>query len=200
MDHRRRFSGGGDGAGATRTRFVDVEPRTRGPLRLSVLPERFASAGTTCSPRQTVIQDDAAATCGPLQVSIYLSSTPMSKPALNKHLDHLPSPTRMADGVRWSLCLLKIIHLTHLSSSSRISGIGYTVRNRIADHRGYLRFARLAIDRKLGQLPNLPSPVPRLATRVSSTGIRHDLPGMDAKLLRPCIGYCIERVCNRLRK
>lgn len=69
----RRLSGGGDGAGATRTRFagvVDVEPRTRGPLRVSVLPERLASAGTTCSPRQTVIQDDAAATCGPLQVSI----------------------------------------------------------------------------------------------------------------------------------
>ena len=69
------FLRGGDGAGATRTHFagvVNVEPRTRGPLRVSVLPERLASAGTTCSSRQTVIQNDAAATCGPLQVSIPL--------------------------------------------------------------------------------------------------------------------------------
>jgi len=84
------LSGGGDGVGATRTRFagvVDVEPRTRGPLRLSVLPERLASAGTTCSPRQAVIQDDAAATCGPLQVSILLHTTraPTLRPALSVH-------------------------------------------------------------------------------------------------------------------
>lgn len=65
-------SGGGDGIRATRTHFagiIYIQPRTRGSLRLSVLSERLASTGTTCSPRQAVIQDDAATTCDRLQVS-----------------------------------------------------------------------------------------------------------------------------------
>lgn len=43
-------------------------------------------------------------------------------------------------------------------------------QNRVVDRRGYLRFARLAIDRKLGQLPNPPSPV-RSRTRARASRV-----------------------------
>jgi len=60
--------------------------------------------------------------------------------------------------------------------------IGYTVRNRVAYRRSYLRFARVAIDRKLGQLPNPPSPVSRLRPACPASAYRYtraccDVPG-----------------------
>lgn len=132
----RRLSGGGDGAGATRTRFagvVNVEPRTRGPLRVSVLPERLASAGTTCSPRQTVIQDDAAATCGPLQVSIPPPPLPPvhqpCRPSRNR--ETRSAHPRIVDRVKWFLLGGSACPLHRISLRPRYR-IGYTVRNRVA--------------------------------------------------------------------
>lgn len=122
----RHLPGGGDGAGATRTHFtgiVDVEPRTRGPLRVPVLSERLASAGTTCSPRQTVIQDDAAATCGPLQVSIPLcinvpsNSKPTGNTLVQPRIRRL---RKVVSSIGRYLSILLIL-LAHQ--------IGYTVRN-----------------------------------------------------------------------
>lgn len=81
------------------------------------------------------------------------------------------------------------LSISSLSSRSLSYRIGYTVRNRIAYRRSYLRFARVAIDRKLGQLPNPPSPVPR--PRPARTGTRAHAamsPGGEASghLTGPC--------------
>lgn len=139
----------------------------------SLLPERRA---LLFRPSSRTMQQPPAVRCRSVSrlnrdVHTCDDSDPLTRPARNDDPRSLSATIGTIDaqgGERLIgissvfFCFFSPLH--RHTDIGRASGIGYTNRAkpRLAKtRRGYLRFARLAIDRKLGQLPNpLPSPVP----------------------------------------